>query len=84
MSKRLTGQELLDAWKAKEEQIRLEKEKARKKALESVPNQCKNCANSWYRLVPPTGSFTEATEYCGCKIKIKLVDPCDVCELFTP
>lgn len=84
MSKRLTGEELLREWRRKEEELRIAREKEREEKLKNIPRQCKNCFNSWFREIPPTGSFTEATTYCGCRIKTKLVDPCGCCELFKP
>lgn len=75
-------EELLETWKKTEEENRLKEERQREEAKRHLPEQCKNCFNSWYRLIPPTGSFTESTEYCGCRLKNILVDPNGICESF--
>lgn len=75
-----TKEELLKAWKEKEEQIKKEKTE---EVIPYVTKACKNCANSFYRYVPPTGTFTEPAEFCGCRKKVNLVDPNASCESFS-
>ena len=81
-AKRLSGQELLDAWRKKEETLRLEREIEKKRKLNEISHECKNCKRSWYKYVPPTGCFTEPSEFCGCRHKCDLVDPHGCCENF--
>lgn len=84
MSKRLTGQELFDEWKRREKEQREEEERKRAEKRKLLPNICKYCNHSWYRLIPPRGNFTEYSEYCGCRIKNDLVSPNGTCDLFKP
>lgn len=82
--KRLTGEELLEEWKRREQKNLKKYEEDLKKRLNSVSKECKNCECSWYRYIPPTGSFSEASEYCGCRKKASLVNPHGCCEEFIP
>ena len=89
MKKRhLSGQELLDAWRKKEEDLRrkreIEHQLERAEKLRTTPHECMHCKHSWYRYVEPTGCFTESSEFCGCRLKMDLVDPHGVCESFDP
>ena len=80
--KRLSGPELLEAWRKKEETLRMEREIARAAKLKTISHECMNCMHSWYRLVEPTGCFTEASEFCGCRLHVKMVDPHATCPQF--
>lgn len=74
--------QLLAAWKTKEEEKRIMEEREREEAKKDLPRQCKNCFHSWYKVIEPTGCFTEASEYCGCRLKNDLVDPYGICDSF--
>ncbi len=71
-----TKDELLKAWKEKEERL--------KKEQDVKTKCCRNCGNSFYRCVPPTGCFPEPSEYCGCRKKVEMVDPNGSCQSFVP
>ncbi len=77
-----TKEELLKAWKEKEE--RLKKEQDEVEAMKNIfeTKCCRDCENSFYRYVPPTGCFTKPSEYCGCRKKVKMVDPNGSCQSF--
>ena len=80
--KRLSGEELYKELERLEAEKKKESERKLREARKDVPKCCKNCMNSWYRYVPPTGSFKEPSEFCGCKLKLSLVDPNGVCKKF--
>ena len=78
-------EELLKAWKEQEEKLKEENEqKAKEEKKNFLTKCCKNCSNSFYRLIPPTGSFTESTEICGCRVKVDFVEPNGTCKHFAP
>ena len=71
MPKKVRSQEqLLNDLKDHEAQKRKERKK------------CKNCGNSFYRKFNSTQNFPESAEFCGCKIKCRMVDPEGCCEAF--
>ena len=74
----LSRDELLEEFRRREK----EQKDLQDAIIASKKRICKNCKKSWYREIPPTGSFTEATEYCGCRLKASLVDPSGSCENF--
>lgn len=80
--KRLSGEELFKEFKRREAKNKEENEERLKEARKNVPRCCRNCQRSWYRYVSPTGSFSEPSEFCGCRSKGNLVDPNGVCEKF--
>ncbi|MGN1302616.1 MAG: hypothetical protein ACI4VO_03090 [Clostridia bacterium] len=80
--KRLSGEELYEEFKRREAKNKEENEKKLREARKNVPKCCRNCRWSWYRYVLPTGSFLEPSEFCGCRLKVSLVDPNGVCENF--
>ena len=82
--KRLTGAELLEAYRAEERKAREKQEQVRQEKLLTVEHKCKNCKRSWYKYIPPTGFFKDPSEYCGCREKNSLVDPQGCCESFDP
>lgn len=74
----LSREELLAEFKRREQE-----QKAMQQCIRSSKERiCKNCKRSWYREIPPTGSFTDVAEYCGCRLKASLVDPSGSCENF--
>lgn len=74
-----TREELLEAWKKQEKKVKEENDRK----LLLTTKCCRNCANSFYRYVPPTGRFTEPSEFCGCHQKVAMVNPNGVCEKFS-
>lgn len=76
-------EELLKAWKEQEKRIKEENEEKQAKKEFWATHCCRNCKNSFYRYVPPTGIFTEPSEFCGCHKKVDLVDPNGVCQDFS-
>ena len=80
--KRLSGEELFEEFKRREAKNKEENDKKLEESRRNVPRYCRNCQRSWYRYVPPTGSFLEPSEFCGCRLKGKLVDPNGVCKKF--
>ena len=80
--KRLSGEELFEEFKRREAKNKEENEERLKEARKNVPRCCRNCQRSWYRYVSPTGSFSEPSEFCGCRSKGNLVNPNGVCEKF--
>lgn len=80
--------ELLELWKKMEEK-RKEETKEHEKVkepdepkVELVTKCCKNCANGFYRYIPPTGTFTEPSEFAGCRLHAKVVNPYECCQNF--
>lgn len=82
-------EELFEAWKKMEQDQKNSNEEANTREVtktevkvELVTKCCKNCANGFYRYVPPTGSFTEASEFAGCRLHAKVVNPDEYCSDF--
>lgn len=71
--------ELLKAWNEREKEIKRRNDER----LFWATHCCRNCEHSFYRYVPPTGIFTEPSEFCGCHQKVDMVDPNGVCEKFS-
>lgn len=82
--KNLTSDELFQEWKKREQAAKEENERKIRIAKSNIPRECKNCKHSWYKQIPPRGSFTTPTEYCGCRKKSSLVDPKGFCDEFFP
>ena len=77
-------EELFEAWKKMEQDRKISKEETDKHEVkvERVTKCCKNCANGFYRYVPPTGSFTDPSEFAGCRLHAKVVKPWESCPDF--
>lgn len=78
-----TREELLKAWKEQEKKIKEEEKEKRAKKELCTTQCCRSCKHSFHRYIPPTGTFTEPSEFCGCRKKVAIVDPNGVCEKFS-
>lgn len=76
-------EELLEAWRKQEKEIKRANDERQAEREFWTTHCCRNCEHSFYRYVPPTGTFTEPSEFCGCHKKVDLVDPNGVCQDFS-